>query len=435
MTTSTITNLDERRQNLPQDSITPLRTKAHEAMASMGWPSMRDEAWRYTNTREIATTAFVSPSPDESMDSNRLAPYLLEESMPRMVFVDGIFNTDLSTAQSHAGVRIDRIADVIASDPNRLTKHLGMHAQWSDDPATALSTMMITDGVMVEIESGASMDKPVHAIFLSSGSDQPISVHPRILVVAGDGSSGTVIETHAGDTDNTILTTPVTELIAGDNVNLDHYRMIREGNSTWHLGDLALNQGSTSEVSSCVLAFDGPLIRSRMRATLSGEHSNAILHGLALGHGSRHVENLLRVNHMVPNCRSREEFKHVLDDKSTAAFTGRIYVAEGAQKTDAVQTNRNLVLTKTGKAVARPQLEIYADDVKCTHGATTGELDPEAMFYLQARGVPADAARGMLIQAFAGEILDDVRPKSLRDQAMILLRDRLPAAEHLALID
>lgn len=435
MTTSPQANLADRLRDIPEDAITSLRTSAHESMASMGWPSMRDEAWRYTDTRAIAKTEFSSADPAVTTDLDALEPYLLEQDMPRMVFVDGVYQPALSTAASSDGVQIDRLADVIADSPDRLEGRLAAHADWSDDPANALSTMMITDGVMVEIAAGTTMDAPLHVIYLSSGHGQPISIHPRILVVAGDGSTGTVIETHAGHTDHTILTTPVTELVAGNDVNLDHYRMVREGSNTWHLGDLAMNQGSGSEVSSCVLAFDGPMIRSRMRATLAGENGNAILHGLALGNGSRHIENLLRVNHMVPNCRSREEFKHVLDDKSSAAFTGRIYVAEGAQKTDAVQTNRNLVLTETGKAVARPQLEIYADDVKCTHGATTGELDPEAMFYLQARGVPTDAARGMLIQAFAGEILDDVRPRTLREQAMRLLRDRLPAADHLALID
>tara|TARA_B100001059_G_scaffold235683_1_gene282242 strand:+ start:12515 stop:13831 length:1317 start_codon:yes stop_codon:yes gene_type:complete len=435
MTTAPQTNLASRLQDIPEDAITSLRLKAHESMTTMGWPSMRDEAWRYTDTRTIAGTEFSSANADVTVELDQLEPYMLGHDMPRIVFVDGIHQPGLSTAKSSKGVQIDRLADVIANTPDRLKGRLAAHAEWSDDPANAFSTMMLTDGVMVEIAAGASMETPLHVIYLSSGGDQPISVHPRILVVAGDKSTGTVIETHAGNTDNTILNAPVTELIAGDDVNLDHYRMVREGSNTWHLGDLAMNQGDSSEVSSCVLAFDGPLIRSRMRATLAGEHGNAILHGLALGNGSRHVENLLRVNHMVPNCRSREEFKHVLDDKSSAAFTGRIYVAEGAQKTDAVQTNRNLVLTKYGKAIARPQLEIYADDVKCTHGATTGELDPEALFYLQARGVPTSAARGMLIQAFAGEILDDVRPQALREQAMILLRDRLPAAEHLALTD
>jgi Fe-S cluster assembly protein SufD len=232
-----------------------------------------------------------------------------------------------------------------------------------------------------------------------------------------------------------MLSTPVTELLVGDGVELDHYRLVREGGGTWHLGDLSLKQGSTSTVSSCTLAFDGPLIRNRMRAHLAGENSEAILHGLALGHGSRHIDNLLRVEHMVPNCRSRESFKHILEDTATAAFTGRIYVAKDAQKTDAVQTNRNLLLSPDAKATARPQLEIYADDVKCTHGATAGELDHEAMFYLQARGIPDSVARSMLVQAFAGEILDDIAPVALRSQAQAMLRNRLPESDQLAMVE
>ena len=435
MTTNQPCTFSDRSKAIAQDGFTKSRTEALARFQDMLWPSMRDEAWRYTDTRPIASIDFAAADPSSTTDMDAITPFMLDDDMPRMVFVDGVYQASCSTAPSMPGVQIDRISSLLANDPNRLIDRLSAHADWQDDPASALSTALLTDGVLVEIEDGASMQEPLHLIFLSKGGEEPVSVHPRVLIVAGNNAKGTVIESHVGTSENTILTTPVTELIAGDNVNLDHYRMVQEGAGTWHLGDLALHQGSNTEVSSCVLAFDGPVVRTRMRGTLAGEHSNAILHGLALGHGKRHVENLLQVNHMVPNCRSREAFKHVLEDESTAAFTGRIYVAEGAQKTDAVQTNRNLLLSPTARSTARPQLEIYADDVKCTHGATVGELDAEALFYLQARGVPTEAARSMLVQAFAGEILDDVAPPSLRSQAMVLLRNRLPAAEHLAMIE
>ncbi|MEE2907013.1 MAG: Fe-S cluster assembly protein SufD [Planctomycetota bacterium] len=435
MTTNQPCTFSDRSKAIAPDGFTARRTEAIDRFQEILWPTMRDEAWRYTDTRPIASVEFAAADPASTADLESIAPFMLDDDMPKIVFVDGVYQASCSTASNMPGVHIDRIANVLASDPQRLADRLSAHADWQDDPASALSTALLTDGVLVEIEDGASMREPLHIIFVSQGGPDPISVHPRVLVVAGNNAKGTVIESHVGTSEHTILTTPVTELIAGNDVRLDHYRMVREGEGTWHLGDLALHQGSNTEVSSCVLAFDGPVIRTRMRGTLAGEHGNAILHGLALGHGKRHIENLLRVNHMVPNCRSREAFKHVLEDNATAAFTGRIYVAEGAQKTDAVQTNRNLLLSSTARSTARPQLEIYADDVKCTHGATAGELDPEAMFYLQARGVPTEAARSMLVQAFAGEILDDVAPASLRAQAMMLLRNRLPAAEHLAVIE
>lgn len=435
MTTDHATIFADRMNLIPEDGMTAIRKAAMNAYESILWPSMRDESWRYTDTRAIAATDFKSADPSTVIKADSLSPFLLDSDMPLMVFADGVYQPDLSTATSMPGVQIHRLADVIASNPERLEGRLASHADYQDDPACGLSTAMITDGVVVEIEAEATMETPLHIVFFNQGTTHPISTHPRVLIVANDRSTGTVIESHVGTSEQVILSTPVTELIAGDNVNLDHYRMVREGAATWHLGDVALHQGARTEVSSCVLAFDGPLIRTRMRGTLAGEDGNAILHGLAMGHGDRHIENLLRVNHMVPHCRSRESFKHILEDKSTAAFTGRIYVAEGAQKTDAVQTNRNLLLSNTSKATARPQLEIYADDVKCTHGATIGELDQEAMFYLQARGIPADAARSMLVQAFAGEILDDVAPESLRNQAQLLLRNRLPAAEHLAAME
>ena len=415
--------------------LSSLRAEAMASFDAMQWPSMRDEAWRYTDTRSISKVDYTSADPGIEIDLDAIRPYLLDDDMPRLVFADGVFQPACSTAVQMHGVRVERLADLLANEPGRLEGILGTCSDWKDDPATALSTALFTDGVLVDIEDNGSMAEPVHIVFFNTGQSNPVSIHPRVLITAGNNSKGTVIESHVGSSDHSILSTPVTEIVAGDHVHLDHYRMVQEGSGTWHLGDFALHQGAESEVSSCVLAFDGPVIRTRMRATLAGENGNAILHGLALGHGKRHIENLLRVNHMVPHCRSREAFKHVLEDQATAAFTGRIYVAEGAQKTDAVQTNRNLLLSSKARSTACPQLEIYADDVKCTHGATTGELDQEAMFYLQARGVPTEAARSMLVQAFAGEILDDVAPPALRAQAIELLRKRLPAAEHLAMIE
>ena len=414
MTTNRPSTFADRLKGIAPDDFTSRREQAMSCFQEMQWPSMRHEAWRYTDTRPIAAIEFTAADPATTVDMDALAPFILDDGMPRIVFVDGVYQASCSTAANIPGVQIDRLSSVLAREPKRLADRLAAHADWKDDPASALSTAFLTDGVMIELAEGTSMSEPLHIIFFSVGGSEPISVHPRVLVVAGHGSNGTVIESHVGTSEHTLLTTPVTELIAGNDVHLDHYRLVREGAGTWHLGDLALHQGTNTEVSSCVLAFDGPVIRTRMQGTLAGENGNAILHGLALGHGKRHIENMLRVNHMVPNCRSREAFKHILEDNATAAFTGRIYVAKGAQKTDAVQTNRNLLLSSTARSTARPQLEIYADDVKCTHGATAGELDPEAMFYLQARGVPPEAARSLMVQAFAGEILDDVAPASLR---------------------
>ena len=354
MTTDHATSFAERMNLIPEDGMTAVRQAAMEAYQSILWPSMRDESWRYTDTRAIAATDFKGADPALTLEADALSPFLLDSEMPLMVFADGIYQPKLSSAASMPGVQIHRLSEVMADTPERLKNRLAAHADFKDDPACALSTVMLTDGVMVEIEAGAKMDVPLHIIFFNQGAATPISTHPRVLIVAHDGSTGTVIESHVGTSDHAILSTPVTEMIAGDEVHLDHYRMVREGSATWHLGDVALHQGAKTEVSSCVLAFDGPLIRTRMRATLDGEDGNAILHGLAMGHGARHIENLLRVNHMVPHCRSRESFKHILEDKSTAAFTGRIYVAEGAQKTDAVQTNRNLLLSNTSNLFQRP---------------------------------------------------------------------------------
>jgi Fe-S cluster assembly protein SufD len=325
MTTDQPQNLTARLAAMEAGGLSDLRSKAMARFEHIGWPSRRDEAWRYTDTRSLAATRFAPADPNTTVDAAVIQPFLLDADTPRLVFHDGVYQPTLSTASNMAGVRIERLATLDDDPASPLRTHLGSLACWEDDPACALSTALWTDGVLVELEPGASMASPLHILFVNQGGPTPISVHPRVLIIAGDGSRGTVIESHVGCSDHTMLSTPVTELLVGDGVELDHYRLVREGGGTWHLGDLSLKQGSTSTVSSCTLAFDGPLIRNRMRAHLAGENSKAILHGLALGHGSRHIDNLLRVEHMVPNCRSRESFKHILEDTATAAFTGRIY--------------------------------------------------------------------------------------------------------------
>ena len=234
------------------------------------------------------------------------------------------------------------------------------------------------------------------------------------------------VETCCGIGDDPCLVNPVTEIVAGDNVTVDHYRIVREGAGTWHIGGLGIHQGAGSHVNSCCMALDGAIIRNSMTGTLDGERGMANLRGLALVDGTRHVDNFLRVNHVKPDCNSREYFKHILDDRSTASFTGRIYVEQDAQKTDAVQTNMNLLLSDKARVYTRPQLEIFADDVKCTHGATIGQLEEQAMFYLQARGIGLEAARSLLVFAFANEVLEDIELPSLRRKMERILLERLP---------
>ncbi len=413
------------------DAISDLRRDAYERFLELGWPTMRGEAYRYTDCRPIAKADLKLATEGRELPMDVLRPHLLE-GVPthRLVFVNGIFNESLSDIGSAPdGVTVCRLADAISEQPELVARHLGTTIDWKQDAFDALNTAFVEDGLLLHVPEGVHLEQPVHVVHVTVPEEQPIVSHPRTLIIAEDGSRATCVETCCGHGDQACLVNPVTEIVAGDDVHVDHYRIVREGKGTWHIGGFGLTQGNDSNVNSCCMAMEGALIRNGMTGTLDGTDGMANLRGLAIVEGERHVDNFLRVNHMKPDCNSREYFKHILTDHGTTAFTGRIYVELDAQKTDAVQTNMNLVLSETAKVRTRPQLEIFADDVKCTHGATIGRLDEQAAFYLHARGIGKEAARSLLTFAFANEVIEDIEFIPLRKKMEALILERLPHGE------
>lgn len=408
--------------------LADMRREAFDRFHELGWPTTRSEAWRYTNLKPL-TTADLSMAPSTSVDESVIEPYLIEDAqVHRIVFVNGRFDDGLSDiGQLPKGVTVGHLADAIEGNATAVLGHLGSTFDWKADALDALNTAFIEDGLYIHVPANTELDQPVHVLHVTV-SDPAVTVvtHPRTLIVVEDGSRATCIESCFGTGDAMCLVNPVTEIIAGHGAHVDHYREVREGEQTWHLGSLGVTQGNDGQVNSCCLALEGKVIRNAMTGTLEGTDAMANLRGLAWGTGDRHIDNFLRVNHMKPDCNSREYFKHILDDASTASFTGRIYVEQDAQKTDAVQTNRNLLLNEKAKVYTRPQLEIFADDVKCTHGATIGRLDEDARFYLEARGIGREAANSLLIFAFANEVIEDIAFEPLRSRLETILLDRLP---------
>ncbi|MFQ5429603.1 MAG: Fe-S cluster assembly protein SufD, partial [Phycisphaerae bacterium] len=350
-----------------------------------------------------------------------------EDAAHLLVFVNGRYAADLSSvSRLPAGVVVCGLAEALRAGQPGLEEHLARHADFQDQAFTALNTAFMEDGALILIPGGTVLDRLVHLLFLSTADGPAAVTHPRNLIVAGAGSQATIVETYAALGDGVYFTNAVTEIVAHDNAVIDHYKVEREGGGAYHVATRQVHQYRDSVVTSHTVSLGGRLVRNDTNAMLDGPGCQCTLNGFYLLKDTQHVDNHLRVDHARPHCSSWEHFKGVLDDRSRAVFTGRIKVYEGAQKTDAKQSNMNLLLSKEALVDTKPQLEILADDVKCTHGATIGQIDPQAVFYLRSRGIPDAAARALLIYAFAGESIGQIRVAGLRDRLQDLVSERLP---------
>ncbi len=410
--------------------LAPIRKAAIARFAEVGFPTLRDEDWKYTDVSPIADTDFRWAAPDEHLHPRSLAPHWVGGTdVHRLVVVNGRYAEALSSVGSlPRGVRIGSLATALQDGADRLQDEFARLADYRGRPFTALNTALFEDGAAVILPPETVIEWPIHVLYVTLGSAEPVAAHPRTLVVAGANSRLTVIESFVSLGDAPCLTNAVTEIVAADGARIDHCKAGQDNDDSFHVGETAARLGRDSAVRSHVVTLGGRLVRNEYHAVLDGEGGDCTIHGLYLLNGRQHVDNHLRVEHGRPRCTSREFFKGVLADQSRGVFTGRIYVAEDAQKTDAKQTNMSLLLSEDARVESRPQLEILADDVRCTHGATIGQVDDEALFYLRTRGLDADAARNLLVYGFAEDSLQQVRYEPLRRHLEKRLLDRLPQA-------
>lgn len=409
--------------------LAPIRKAGIARFAELGFPTPRHEDWRFTNLAPLLRMPFV-PAGDalRELSPTALRPFLWETAAgPRLVFVNGRFCPQWSHG-GIAGVHVASLASVLTEDPTALERRLNRYANVRDDVFTALNTAFLADGAYVRVAPGVRLETPIHLVCISLSNELLTVTYPRALIVAGAGSQCTIVESYVGS-DGPYFTNAVTELVAGDNAVVDHYKVQREAEAAFHIGALYIHQQRNTNVRSHCISLGGRLVRHNITAVLAGEGGDCHLNGLYVVGGEQHVDNHLRVEHAAAHCSSRETFKGILADRARGVFTGRIIVHPGARKTDAKQTNHNLLLSGHAQVDTKPQLEIRADDVKCTHGATVGQLDDEALFYLRARGIPEAAARGLLTYGFASASLGEIRVEPLRVQIEGLVRARLPQSE------
>jgi Fe-S cluster assembly protein SufD len=391
-----------------------LRERGASRFAALGFPTVRQEEWRFTNVSPIAGTPFRLAEKTPTNAAELTARVRIPSTAARIVVLNGHFAPELSSLDKlPRGVVAGSLALAIAHNRPEVT-NLGQMA-WEHAPFVALNTAFLEDGAFVAIAPNAVVEHPIHIISINGGAGKTMA-HPRTLIAAGANSQARIAQTFLGAAGEAHFANVVTEVAAGENAVLDLYTDQREIDTAYHLSAIHIRLQRDAVVKSRVITLGGKLVRNDVVGVLGGEGGHVSLDGVYLVDGDRLVDNHTTIDHAVPHCTSHELYKGILDGKARAVFNGRIIVREDAQKTDSKQTNRALLLSDEAVINSNPQLEIFADDVKCTHGAAIGQLDEEAMFYLRARGLTEKDARYMLIHAYAGEVLEGITVDSLRAQ-------------------
>ena len=416
-----VANFTRPEQHAPAGTspawLESIRKLALARFNEVGFPSTKLEEWRYTNVAPIAKTCFQPGGLNESAAEPVVRQYTFgRQAAAELVFVNGQFSQRLSSlGKLPRGVTVQSLGDAVRDDASRLEPHLARHARFQDNPFAALNTGFVRDGAFIHFAAGVVLRQPIHLLFISSPTmGSPTVSHPRVLLVADANAEAAVVESYAGAGDGVYLTNAVTEIVAGDNARIDYNKLQQESHGAYHVSTTEATLGRGADLINHAATIGGRLTRNDLNVTLDGEGAHATLNGLAILDGEQHCDNHTLLRHEKAHCPSHELYKYVLGGKSVGVFKGKIFVQKDAQKTDSKQTSKSLLLSDEATMNSMPALEIYADDVKCTHGSTTGPVDEDQVFYLRSRGVGLDAARHLLTYAFAADITRRIRVEPVR---------------------
>jgi len=406
--------------------LAPLREAAISRFAARGFPTTREEDWKYTNVARLVNVGF-RPAFDLGAAAAVAVPSLLGDGAgSRLVFVNGRFAGDASFGvDPPPGLRVRSLATAFAEGSVGVERHLTRHAAFDRNGFTALSTAFLADGAVIEVDDRVALDRPIEVVFASDGRDQERIGYPRLLVVCGRETEVTVVETYVSIDGSPTLTNAVAEIVLGEGSRLGHVRLVRDGAGGSHVATTAVVLGRDSLYASTALALRASFCRHELDVRIAGEGALCSLNGLYLVAGKDFVDNHTSIEHAVPHGTSRELYKGVLAGEARAVFNGKVIVRPNAQKSDAQQTNKNLLLSARAEIDSKPELQILADDVKCTHGAAIGQLDPDAVFYLKSRGIGDSAGRRLLMRGFANEVVQRIPPDALRAAVEAAVFERL----------
>jgi Fe-S cluster assembly protein SufD len=425
-----------------------LKELRHEAFAEfsrLGFPTLKNEDWRFTSVVPIANAEFVAGS-GAQISPRAVDEFVLPDSGARLVFVNGGFAPELSSSSvaNAPGVRIMSLREAVAAESQLIESHLRREDVFKGEAFSALNTAFLQDGAFVLVPKNTVVEKPIYVVYVSIGGVRAQMAHPRNLFVAGENSQASFVEDYvtldcdgkrSGDGSEGLVvpgvffSNVVSEVVAAEGANVEHYLIEREDERALNVSTLWVREGRSAVVASHSVLLGGALVRNNVHPVLAGEGADCLINGLFIGRGRQHMDNYMKVEHVAPHCTSRQFYNGILDESARGVFHGRIIVHPNAQRTDAKQTNRNLLLSDNAQIDTKPQLEIYADDVKCTHGATIGQIEEQALFYLRSRGLSEAEARGLLLYAFASESLDRMRSAPVREMLGRLIPQWLPNLE------
>lgn len=405
-----------------------LRRAAIDAFAEIGFPTSHQEEWIYTNISPLVSTPFVSSRVKLTEEiSQKIAGLPLADlGCSRLTFLNGHYAPELSNLRDiPEGVKVGSLAAAWKNHGALLERHFARYADAKTHAFVALNTAFFEDGALIAVPKGAVLQKPLHILQISYGGGQATVSYPRNLILVGDTGQASIIETFFSLAEDTTFTDTVTEIVAGEGALADYTKVQQESDAAFHYARVQVQQERSSSVTTHSIQLGSALTREEVQAVLGGEGAESLLHGLYVISGQQHVDNHTIIDHAKAHCSSREVYKGVLEGKSQGVFNGKIIVRPDAQKTDSKQSNKNLLLSEDAIINTKPQLEIFADDVKCTHGATVGQIDPEAVFYLRSRGIDVGEAKRLLTYAFANDVMERIKFQPLREKLAERLFARL----------
>lgn len=403
-----------------------IRRAALRTFEQIGFPTIRHEEWKYSNvaaltkeTFDLSGTSAVTAADLDPLQIPNLGGNLL-------YFVNGRYRADLSRiVSSPDDLIISTFAEALKANPDEVGTYFSRYADFQDNAFTALNTALAADGVFIRVPDNRTVAEPVITRFIVDTREQNHATHPRNLIVLGQNAELTFAESFRTIGDGKALTNIVTEIVLGRDARMQYYKVQNDGDEAHHIGTTQVQQADNSHFYATTVTLNGSFVRNNLNIVLNGQHCEAFMYGLYIPNGRQHVDNHTLVDHAMPNCYSNELYKGILEDRSTGVFNGKIYVRPDAQKTNAYQSCKNVVTSPNASMNTKPQLEIYADDVKCSHGTTTGKLNDEALFYLRSRGIPLAEAKTILMYAFAEEVLSHIKIEPIRVYLSDIVREKL----------
>ncbi len=409
-------------------AVHEIRRKALQVFQEAGFPSKKHEDWRHTSLDTFLQHRFLN-LPEVAPEAHlrrKIKPFLFKDwDGPQLVFINGHFQEDVSqTSDDFVSVTVTPLNRFLSDHPERASELISEELLYKNNAFGALNTAFLQDGAYIEVSAGKEIKQPIHLIYVSIGNDALPASYPRTIIRMAENSAASVVESYVSLGKSPAFTNAVTHMDLNSNARLEHYKLHNENIQTFHFSNTVIRQGRDSRLVSLNLSFGGKLVRNNLHSLLSGPGAEAILDGLYIGHKEQHIDNHTVIEHVSPHCNSHELYQGILTDQARAVFSGLIYVHRDAQKTDAKQSNNCLLLSEDAKIDSKPQLEIYADDVKCTHGATVGQLDKTAIFYLRSRGIGEQRAKNILTYAFAEKVIENIKIEPLRERVDSLILER-----------